>query len=86
MTVWESVTKMFSTVFTNGWNFAKLFYEKLGILPFITAMFVIYLSLRFVIFPLISRGFSYAFNNGLDSVQSVKEIKLSKIKVKHDVK
>lgn len=80
MTVWESVTDIFSTVFTNGWNFAKLFYEKVGILPFITAVFVIYLSLRFIIFPLISRGFSYAFNNGLDSVRSVKEIKFKQDK------
>ena len=62
MTVWESVTEILSTIFNNGWNFAKNFYEKVGILPFITAVFVIYLSLRFIIFPLISRGFSYAFH------------------------
>lgn len=73
MTVWESVTEIFTTVFSNGWNFAKLFYEKLGILPFITAMFVIYLSLRFIIFPLVSRGFSYAFHGFENTVSNTRK-------------
>ena len=75
MSVWESATEIFSTVFTNGWNFAKLFYEKVGILSFIIAAFVIYLSLRFIIFPLISRGFSYAFHGFENTLSNtVKEI------------
>lgn len=72
MSAWESVTDIFRDIFSKGWNFTTNFYDKVGMLQFLIVVFGIYLSLRYIIFPLISRNSSF-WNNIGGSVSAVSE-------------
>lgn len=76
MSVWEQVYNIFSLAWSNAWDFVVNIYENVNILGFLQIAFVIGLVCRFIVFPLISRGFAFTFSEGSSTAaDTVREIK-----------
>lgn len=61
MSEWGSVYNVLSDLWSSVWGFFDFVYSEFNLWSVLIALFIIGLSVRFLVFPIVSTGFSAGF-------------------------